>query len=429
MEPAKAAGRVRVNVGGRVFETAASTLASAGRVTMLGAMVDVDASWNASGMPEYFIDRDPACFGALLGMLCSGELHVPPDVPERQLFREALYYGLLDRVRAARVPELDGDDRLRLAASLQPPPDATAVRAAPDGGCCVAQGSTVRLYNWMLEELPAAPVRDAAYLDASTLVVGAGSGMAAFSTRTGGLTHHFRSATRSPFTPRALAYDDKKSTFASSKASLYLPSEHDGIGAWDCSTGEQLAGSFFPDRPGFAFSDAAKLQWLETTGALLVVSTEASGINNKDRPFLALLDSRDTSVVWSCSDRTTLADVVDAVMMEDGRWVCVVNKFHELGFLDVRKNDDHGSGVLQSWRPMAEPVSHYPKLAAHGGLLVASRNDTVSVYSGPHRVLTSTLWGSGGAIGDLAIGGDRLFALHNEENVVDVWEALPPPII
>jgi hypothetical protein len=37
--------------------------------------------------------------------------------------------------------------------------------------------------------------------------------------------------------------------------------------------------------------------------------------------------------------------------------------------------------------------------------------------------------GQGGAICDFSIGGDRLFALHSEENVFDVWETPPPAII
>ncbi|KAI5020082.1 hypothetical protein ZWY2020_044970 [Hordeum vulgare] len=115
----------------------------------------------------------------------TGELHVPAGVPDRVLFREANYYGLLDRARAARIGELDLD-RARLAASVPPgraPVACPAVRAAPDGGCCVTHGPIVRVYDWMLEErrpvclTSAQAVRDAAYLSDTTLLVG-GRGMA-----------------------------------------------------------------------------------------------------------------------------------------------------------------------------------------------------------------------------------------------------------
>lgn len=41
-----AGGRVRFNVGGQVFETTTTTLANAGRDSMLGALLD--SSWNVS---------------------------------------------------------------------------------------------------------------------------------------------------------------------------------------------------------------------------------------------------------------------------------------------------------------------------------------------------------------------------------------------
>ena len=72
----------------------------------------------------------------------------------------------------------------------------------------------------------------------------------------------------------------------------------------------------------------------------------------------------------------------------------------------------------------------YPKLALHEGQLFSSMNDCVSVFCGPDWVLTSRLRRSyGGSICDFSIGGDRLFALHSEENVFDIWETPPPPIM
>ncbi|KAF0923988.1 hypothetical protein E2562_008338 [Oryza meyeriana var. granulata] len=448
----KGRGRVRLNVGGRVFETTAATLASAGRDTMLGAMLD--ASWNhggdgdgEGGVDEYFIDRDPECFAVLLDLLRTGGLHVPPHVADGVLCREALYYGLLDRVRAARWGEFDGD-RLRLAASVagSAAGDGTAVRAAPDGGCCVAHGGAVRLYNWMLEErrpvyLDHAPVNDAAYLDEATLLVAArerpgrrDGGVAAFSALTGDLRHRFRVAhdrqARS-FTPGALVFDHRCKVFASCKGRF---NEY-GIGVWDCTTGEQA--DFFYEPPGCALGDADKLQWLDATNALMV----ATLFPKTDNCFIGLLDFRDKNVVWSWSDAGMAASLDDkrvlhAIAMEDERSVCVINQYDDLGFLDIRSN---AGGVR--WRSRSKLTTRkkkaphgeetcYPKLAAHGGQLFASTNDTISVFSGPDHVLTSTLRGSdAGAICDFSIGGDRLFALHNEENVVDVWETSPPPVI
>ncbi|XP_051193795.1 BTB/POZ domain-containing protein At2g24240-like [Lolium perenne] len=447
-----AAGRVRLNVGGRVFETTADTLASAGRDTMLGAMLD--ASWNAPAATtsEYFIDRDPACFAVLLDLLRTGGLHLPPHVPEAALCREALYYGLLDRVRAARWGHFDGD-RLRLAASVpgRAPGDGAAVRAAPDGGCCVAHGAAVRVYNWMLQErrpvhLAHAPVNDAAYLDAATLLVaardGPGSstrpssgGVAAFSALTGELRHRFLVAhdrQPRPFTPGALAFNNQHSKiFASCKGRL---NEY-GVAAWDAATGEQT--DFFYEPPACALGDADALQWLDGTSTLMA----ATMFPRADSSFVTLLDFRCRSVAWSWSDVGTPASLEDkhavhAVAMEDGWSVCVVNQYDDLGFLDLRSNAGgvrwrSGSKLQMSRKKVKGEETCYPKLATHGGQLFASTTTgAISVFSGPDHALTSTLRASdGGVICDLSIGGDRLFALHNEQNVFDVWETPPLPII
>jgi hypothetical protein len=299
----------------------------------------------------------------------------------------------------------------------------------------------------VLEERPLvrldhAPINDAAYLDATTLILAArerrdGGGVAAFSALTGELRHRFRVAHDSqprPFTAGALELDGRSSVFASCKGRF---NEY-GVGVWDAATGAQAGFCYEP--PGCALGDADRLQWLSDTGTLMV----ATMFPKTDASFLSLLDFRDRSVVWSWTDAGTPASLeekraVHAVVMDDGRSVCLINQYEDLGFLDLRKN---AGGVRWSCRSKlmtsggkkkarGGEETCYPKLAAHGGQLFASTGDTVSVFSGPDHVLTSTLRGSGsgGSICDFSIGGDRLFVLHNEENVFDVWETPPPPII
>ncbi|VAH22456.1 unnamed protein product [Triticum turgidum subsp. durum] len=440
--PQPATGRIRLNVGGQVFETTADTLTGAGEGTMLGTMLE--PCWNAGatgGVPEHFIDRDPVCFASLLNMLRTGELHVPAGVPERMLFREASYYGLLDCIRAARIGEFDLD-RARLVTSVPPgraPMARPVIRAAPDGGCCVTHGPVVRVYNWMLEEplpiclTPTEPVRDAAYLGDSTLLVGAG-GLAAFSALTGDLTQHFRLAhagvKKSPlFNAGALvAFDQQTKGFASCNS---RDSGYYGIGVWDCITGEHTD-SFLNQNLDCALGNASKLQWLASTNALMVIKA-CSPEDSWSSSSITLVDFRDMSVVWSwCSD-TRGKDhrrVVDAVVMEDERSVRLISQKHDLGFLDIRCE----SSGLQPWprthQSMVTAPTCYPKLAVHSGLLLASKDDTISVYGGPnHDHLRLALRGSqgGGAIADFSVGGDRLFAVHHEDNVLDVWETLPRP--
>ncbi|XBI36283.1 hypothetical protein VPH35_121825 [Triticum aestivum] len=391
MHTPQPAGRVRLNVGGQVFETTADTLTGAGEGTML---------CTHGGVPEYFIDRDPSCFASLLDMLRTGELHVPAGVPERVLFREANYYGLLDRVRAARIGELDVE-RVRLAASVPPgrvPVDHPVVRAAPDSGCCITHtythGTIARVYNWMLEQrrpiclTPAVSwVRDAVYLGPSMLLVG-GLGMAAFSLLS--------------------AYRRPKSRYGNY-----------GIDAWDCITGEQ-AGSCLHFNPESKMGSTNKLQWLPNTKTLMAASVW---------PLfsMALVNSRDMSVVWSwwyesaCEGKNRR--VVDAAMMEDESSVCLISEHHDIGLIDIRIQGNSGNVQwLHQSKMSSTSKCNTSKLAMHGGLLLASKNDTISVYGGPNHDLRLALRGSqgSGAISDFSVGGDRLFAVHQEDNVLDV---------
>ncbi|BBH08602.1 hypothetical protein Prudu_020836 [Prunus dulcis] len=81
--------RVRFNVGGRIFETTATTLANAGRNSMFGAMFDENWNLQSDNSNEYFIDRNPDCFAVLLDLLRTQELHIPANMSEKLLYREA----------------------------------------------------------------------------------------------------------------------------------------------------------------------------------------------------------------------------------------------------------------------------------------------------------------------------------------------------
>lgn len=435
--------RVRFNVGGRIFETTATTLGNAGRNSLFGAMFD--ENWNLRTdhtTTEYFIDRNPDCFAVLLDLLRTGDLFIPSNVPERLLYREAQFYGILDHVRSAKWGPFDGN-RLRLVRSVtgRAPGDGTAIRAGPDGGCCVAHGSMVHVYDWMLEEYPPINldyqrVNDAGWIDSENIVISAcerlgrgDGGMGLFSASTGELRYKFLVNHENQFksyTAGALSFSSDYKLFSSCKGR----SNEYGIGVWDQITGKQM--DFFYEPPGWSLGDADKLQWLHGTNCLLV----ATLFPRKDNCYISLLDFRDkNNMVWSWSDiGVPVADerrVRDAIAMEETSSICVVNEYEDLGFMDLRRAAGtirwSSRSRLMKGKMPDEPC--YPKLALHEGQLFSSMNDSISVFCGPDWVLTSRLRRSyGGSICDFSIGGDRLFALHSEENVFDIWET-PPPLI
>lgn len=141
--------RVKLNVGGKLFETTVSTLQSAGPDSLLYALS------NRSNENPAFIDRDPEIFSVLLSILRSGHL---PSTAHRfspqELSDEALYYGVETQLRsAASPPPFSGIDA-SLATTIYPASDPipTAFSAAGigDGSILVAHGGQISAYDWNL---------------------------------------------------------------------------------------------------------------------------------------------------------------------------------------------------------------------------------------------------------------------------------------
>ncbi|PHU08261.1 Elongation factor Ts, mitochondrial [Capsicum chinense] len=273
-----------------------------------------------------------------------------------------------------------------------------ATQASPSGGCCAAHGSIVHVYDWMLEE------RCAINLDYNEV--------------------------------NNLCWIDSENIVVSTDGKL----GSGGMGLFNASTGELR----FPRWITIPISKQCKqLQWLHGTKCLMVSSFNP-------RNSISLFDVRKNSVVWSWSseywsyyedDQTK--QLRDVVAIEERSSICVVDWNECLGFMDLRSTN----GVV-NWRNSIKDIkpssscrnddinSHYdqqeccyPKLAFPEGQLFSSMNDTISVHCGSDWVPTSQFQQSrGGPIWDFSIGGDRLFALHRNEYVLDVWDAPRSPV-
>ncbi|XP_055801776.1 BTB/POZ domain-containing protein At4g30940-like [Solanum dulcamara] len=85
--------RVKLNVGGKKFET------GAGRNSFFGSTFD--ENWNLHSnqkITEHFINRDPDYFSVLLDLLRTRELYITPKIDKKMLYKDALYYGIQDHV-------------------------------------------------------------------------------------------------------------------------------------------------------------------------------------------------------------------------------------------------------------------------------------------------------------------------------------------
>ncbi|KAE9462585.1 hypothetical protein C3L33_05496, partial [Rhododendron williamsianum] len=437
--------RVKFNVGGKTFDTTATTFAVAGRNSFFGALFD--ENWNlqpdSSNSNEYFINRDPDCFGVLLNLLRTGKLYIPSNIPEKLIYDEALFYGLLDHVRSAKWGPFNGN-RLRLSQSIRnyAADVGTVIRAGPHGGCCVAHGNVVHVYDWMLEEHPPVnldfqKVNDVGWIDEETFVVGAserrggGGGLGLFSASTGELRHRFQVTCWDQvkgYVAGALCSSSDK-IFSSCKTGNKFNYKN-GIYVWDQVTGKQI--DFYHESFGQSLSNVERLQWLQGTNCLMVASFLP--LSQENYSLIALWDVRVKNRVWQwfdcpSEDGSQKHQVRDVIAMEEANSICVVNEYEDLGFLDLRNPEKvrWGKGLRKfSMRNEQSQV----KLALHNGQLFLSMDDRISVFCGPDWELTSRLRRpNGAAISDISLGGDRLFALPREGNVFDVWETPRPPLL
>lgn len=145
--------RIKLNVGGKLFETTISTLQSGGPDSLLSILANRPLHhWNHS--QPLFIDRDPEIFSILLSLLRSNRL---PSTAKRfsnqELIDEAVYYGIEAQLKSALAPTtLCGIDS-SLFTTIRPSSDSivsdfNAIES--DGSVWVAHGGQVSVYDWNL---------------------------------------------------------------------------------------------------------------------------------------------------------------------------------------------------------------------------------------------------------------------------------------
>ncbi|WMV60222.1 hypothetical protein MTR67_053607 [Solanum verrucosum] len=403
--------RVKFNVGGKIFKTTATTLAVAGKKSFFGAMFD--ENWNLhsdAAITEHFIDRNPDYFGVLLDLLRTGELYIPPKIDKKFLYRDAEYYGILDHVKSAECDTFDGN-RLRLAKSITgllvgDGKFTPAIQAGPNGWCCVSQGSVAHVYDLILEEHPTInldyrKVNDVCWVDSENIVVSsdekiANGGIGLFRASTGELRYKFQVTDEmNDYTTGILSCSSDYKLFFNCRSTS---NEH-GIGVWDQVTGKQI--DFLPY---YTYGNASRLQWLHGTNCLMATSFHPRDENC----CISLLDFRKNTMVMSWSDvrdrvkKPYITDQTkfrDVIAIEESYSICVVDENARLGSIDLRSTTD----ASVEWKE-------------------TTRDNTNSSFFGEVRQ------SHGGWICDFSIDGDRLFALHGDEDIFDVWETPRPPI-
>lgn len=223
----------------------------------------------------------------------------------------------------------------------------------------------------------------------------------------------------------------------------YVPEtvRYTGFEVWDQTTGQRIKlFSGIRTSPYASINlNRNKLQWLPDS-KLLLVSSDSDAIPS----WLSLFDVRADAFVgakYTCDNSHVLIDIV---AMDNCYTLWIVDMTYRLGFLDIRVNSRNSRENGIQWGSPGDVLPIHTSLrgdqarsfnksfeqrpACWGSHLFASVCDSVHVLSSRDwQAGSCTLSGTvktvnGGDIIDTAVGGDRLFILHNKSDSFEVWE-------
>lgn len=445
--------RVKLNVGGKLFETTQSTILSGGSESLLAVL----SNRLAHDTDPVFIDRDPEIFSVLLSLLRSNRL---PSTARRfskqELADEALYYGIESHLRSAMSPPPFTGIDASVVATVRPASDghpSAFTAASEDGSFWMAHGGQVSSYDWNL--LHTATIRT--HLDDITSIRRIWPEIAAIGSESAAGLHFYDISSdrlvgsnhwTDPSDPRI--YKARVTAIADSPSSVFAsfdcPHKENSILVIDKSTlqitshlGRQPGNSTKNNVPG-------KLTWLPEK-SVVVASAVSSGAFGY-AGYIRLWDSRSGEMVWEThepgsgrSDRygDTFADVdADA---EESTLYKICSKSGDLGMADLRKLGEDPWVYLKDKNPGMRKTSGEGSSVIHcyGKQVFVGREGSVEVWSrveGVEKEKEKEEWeglyrrnyvdkvedSERGIIKRIEGGGNRLFVSREDAEGIEVWE-------
>jgi hypothetical protein len=449
--------RVKLNVGGKLFETTLSTVRSGGPDSLLAVLSD-----RPTHDPNpVFIDRDPEIFSVLLSLLRSNRL---PSTARRfskqELADEALYYGIESRLKSAMSPPSFSGIDASVVATIRPASDglpSAFTAASDDGSVWIAHGGQISSYDWNL--IPASTIRT--HLDDITSIrqiwpdisaVGSDSAAGLHFYDISGGRHVGSTHWSDPSDPRI--YKAQVTAISDSLSSVFAsfdcPHRENCVLVIDKSTlqvaselGRQSGGSAKSMVPG-------KLTWLPERGVLVAISVTSGAFGFSG--YVRLWDPRSGEVVWEMiepgSGRSSrfgdsFADV--DVDVDESTLFKICSKSGDLAMADLRNlkddpwvylNDKNPSMINRSEGGGYSVIHCYKKQAfvgREGGLEVWSRVEGRENGVGGESGVCEGLYrrnfvdkvkdSERGFIKKIEGGGNRLFVSRENAEGIEVWES------
>ncbi|KAL6986627.1 Protein ENDOPLASMIC RETICULUM-ARRESTED PEN3 [Sarracenia purpurea var. burkii] len=450
--------RIKLNVGGKLFETTVSTLQSGGPDSLLAALSNRPAQ-NSQSEPV-FIDRDPEIFSVLLSLLRSNRL---PSTARRftkqELADEASYYGIESQLKSAMLPcPLSGIDA-SLVTTIRPASDpivSSFTADDADGSVWFSHGGQLSGYDWNLSHV--GTIRT--HLDYVTSIRRIRPEIAAVGSDVIAGIHFYSLANgrrvgstdwADPSDPRI--YKARVTAIADSPDSVFA--------AFDCYQKENCileidkwslnVVSEFGRQSGSSSKTTVpgKLTYLPASGVLVgsAVTSGAFGFSG----YIRIWDPRSGKVVWETNEPgsgrssrfgDSFADV--DVDTEESTLFKVCSKSGDLAMADLRKLGDDPWLYLLDKNPRMKNIGGGSNSVIHcyrkqvfvgreGELEVWSkvvereenveRESRVSEGSYRRNYVDKTEDKERGTIKKIEGGGDRLFVCREDVEGIEVWES------
>ncbi|KAG2272550.1 hypothetical protein Bca52824_067105 [Brassica carinata] len=446
--------RLKLNVGGEIFETTASTIQSTCPDSLLAALST--PTTHGSSNPV-FIDRDPEIFSVILNLLRTGRLPATSSgvFSKQELLDEALYYGVESLLRSAMLPPpLRGFDA-SLASTIAPATDGVPsafTATAGDASLWIAHGGQISVYDWSLSH--AVTVRThlsdvtsicRVWDEAAAIGSGSASGLHFYDLSSGryvGSTHW-----TDPEDPRI--HKSRVAAVADSPGGVFASFDclhrENSVLQIDKSTLQVAA--VVGQQSGSSAKTAVpeKLRWVPNHG-LLVGSAVHRGVFGCSG-YIRIWDPRSRAIVWETSEPGSgrssrfgdaLADV--DVDVEESTLFKVCSKSGDLGMADLRKLGEDPWVYVSDDNPGAwsaddgERSGGYSVVHCYRKQVLAARGGALEVWSSVEGKTSGGLIrrrnfvdkeedSKRGMVSKVEAGGDRLFVSREYMEGVEVWES------
>lgn len=450
--PLPAQSRIKLNVGGKLFETTVSTLQSGGPDSLLFAL-----SNRAVADPNpVFIDRDPDIFSLFLSLLRTSRLpSTAARFSKQELVDEALYYGVESCLRSAMSPPpLAGIDA-SVVTTIRPAADGfpSSIVASNDGSVWIAHGGQISCYDWSLAHT--ATIRTH-FEEVTSIrrvwpeIAAVGSELAPglhFYDISGGRhvgsTHWTDPSDPRIYKARVMAIADSADSIF---ASFECPHKENSIFEIDKST-LQIVSEFGRQSGSSAKNMAAgKLNWLPESNAVVGSSVSCGAFGYAG--YIRLWDPRSGEVVWETNEPgsgrssrfgDSFADV--DVDVDGLKLFKLCSKSGDLGMADMRKlgEDPWVYLIDKNYSMRNTGGSGSSVIQCHRGQVFVGREGNLEVWSRVEEGESGAERNSDaiyrrnyvdkledaerGIIKKIEGGGDRLFVGREQVEGIEVWES------